>query len=310
MRIVAAGATGFIGSPLCAELARAGHSVQVLTRNPDRIRRGLPDSVELLRWDPSNVNGAWVEAVKGADAVVNLAGENIASGRWTQQRKVALRTSRIGSTDAIVDAIAQAPEPQRPKVLVNASAIGYYANRGEETLMEASPPGQDFLARLCVDWEAAARRAEPLGVRVALLRTGLVLGPGGGVLKRLVLPFRLFIGGPLGSGQQWVSWIHLGDEIGIIRHALEHEQVRGPLNGTAPNPVRMCDLSRAIGRTLGRPSWLPAPAFALRLALGEMGNVAVLTSQRVLPAATQAAGYQFHFADLDTALRDILNPAM
>ena len=310
MRIVAAGATGFIGSPLCAELVRAGDSVQVLTRNPGLIRRGLPDAVELLHWDPPNVGGAWVEAVKGADAVVNLAGENIASGRWTQQRKVALRTSRIGSTNAIVDAIAQAPEAQRPKVLVNASAIGYYGNRGEETLMEASPPGQDFLARLCADWETAARRAEPLGVRVAVLRTGLVLGPGGGVLQRLVLPFRLFAGGPLGTGQQWVSWIHLGDEIGIIRHVLEHEQVRGPLNGTAPNPVRMRDLSRAIGRTLGRPSWLPAPAFALRLALGEMGDVVVLTSQRVLPAATQAAGYQFRFADLDTALQDILIPAM
>jgi uncharacterized protein (TIGR01777 family) len=308
MRIVAAGATGFIGAPLCADLVRAGHTIQVLTRNPDRARRGLPGSVEVIRWDPPNVGGPWLDAVEGADAVINLSGESIASGRWTAARKAALHTSRVGTTTAVVEAMAQAPEGQRPGVLVNASAIGYYGNRGEETLMEASTPGQDFLARLCIDWEAAARRAESLGVRVALLRTGLVLGPGGGVLQRLVLPFRFFAGGPLGSGRQWVSWIHLDDEIGIIRHALEHEQVRGPLNGTAPSPVRMRDLASAIGRTLGRPSWLPAPAFALRLALGELADTLILASQRVLPAATQAAGYQFRYTDLDAALRAILKP--
>lgn len=328
MRIVISGGTGFIGAPLCAALADAGHVVQVLTRHAEWARGVLPPQVEVLRWDPPALSGAWVDAVRGADGVVNLAGENLAGGRWTARRKAELRLSRLESTSALVEAISLAPEAERPRVLVSASAVGYYGDRGDEPLNEASPPGADLLARLCVDWEAAARRAEPFGTRVVLLRTGVVLGrteraPGllallaglvlkgslgasGSALHPLALQARFFLGGPLGSGQQWVSWIHLRDEVGVIQHALEQRHVRGPLNATAPNPVRMTELAAQVARTLRRPSWLPVPAVALKGLLGEMAEAVLLSSQRALPEATLASGYTFRFPDLGPALSDVL----
>lgn len=328
MRIVVSGGTGFIGAALCAALVDAGHTVQALTRQAEWARGVLPPPVEVLRWDPPALSGPWVDAVRGADGVVNLAGENLAGGRWTARRKAELRQSRLESTRALVEAIALAPEPERPSVLVSASAVGYYGGRGDEPLTEASPPGTDLLARLCVDWEAAARRAEPLGTRVVLIRTGVVLGrteraPGlpallsglvlqgslgasGSALHPLALQARFFVGGPLGSGQQWVSWIHLQDEVGVIQHALEQGHVRGPLNATAPNPVRMQELAAEVARTLRRPSWLPVPAVALKALLGEMAEAVLLSSQRAQPAATLSSGYAFRFPDLGPALRDIL----
>ncbi len=305
MRVVAAGATGFIGTPLCAALVAAGHAVQVLSRSPARHAPSLPPGVTALPWDPGQPDGDWAGAVAGADAVVNLAGASIASGRWTPARKELLRSSRLAATSALVRAIARAPERSRPRVLVSASAIGYYGDRGDETLTERSRPGNDFLARLCVEWEAAAREAESLGLRVVTPRFGLVLGKGGGALPRMALPFRLFVGGPVGSGRQWVSWIHLDDVVGLVRYALERE-VRGALNGTAPSPVRQADFASSLGRALGRPSWAPVPAFVLRRVLGELADGLLLPSQRVVPSATLDAGYAFRHSDLLAALQAAL----
>ncbi len=303
MRIVVAGGTGFVGSALCARLAQDGHGVQVLSRHPEAAAGHLPSGVEPVGWDPSR-QGGWVAAVAAADAVVNLAGESVAEGRWSPARKVALRASRLQSTDALVSALAQGGRG-RPRVLVNASAVGYYGDRGSEELTEASSAGRDFLARLCVDWEAAARRAETEDVRVVLTRFGIVLGRSG-ALPRLALPFRFWVGGPLGDGRQWVSWIHYADAVGMIRFALDHDAVRGPVNVVAPRPVPERELAAAVGRALGRPSWLPAPARALRLALGEMADVSLLAGQRALPAAALHAGYAFAHGDIQAALRDVL----
>ncbi len=306
MRVVAAGATGFIGTPLWAELAAAGHTVQLLSRAPERYTQPLGQGVSLVGWDPRRLDGGWVDVVGRADAVVNLAGESIASGRWTSARKEALRRSRLTATGTLVQAIARAPVATRPRSLVNASAIGYYGDRDDETLTEESPPGDDFLARLCIEWEAAAHEAESLGVRVVTLRTGVVLGKGGGALPLMALPFRLFLGGPVGSGRQWVSWVHLDDVVGIVRHALENEDVRGPVNATSSAPVRQRDFARAIGEALGRPSWAPVPAFVLRVVLGEMADGLLLPSQRVLPTAALSSGYQIKHPDLLAALRSAL----
>ncbi len=305
MKIVAAGASGFVGGPLCAALIGAGHSVTILSRQPERARQTLPAGVTAMGWDPRRVEGAWVDAVGGADALVNLAGESIASERWSTQRKARLVASRLESTGALVQAIEQAPGDRRPKVLVNASAIGYYGDRGDEALTEESPAGQDFLGQLCLDWETAARRGEAFGVRVVTLRLGLVVGPGG-ALEVLARPFRFFAGGPVGSGRQWVSWIHVDDVAHLILFALEQESVSGPLNGTTPNPVRMRDLAATVGQVLHRPSWAPVPAFVLRIALGELADALLLRSQHVLPTATLAAGYEFRHPDLQETLRSVL----
>ncbi|MBI2756630.1 MAG: TIGR01777 family protein [Chloroflexi bacterium] len=303
MQVVIAGGSGFIGVHLARSLAATGHQVVILSRSG-----GVPPggAAERVRWDPGDVTGPWASAVAGADAVVNLAGTSIANGRWTPARKALLRSSRLAATNALVRAIERAPQGRRPRVLVSASAIGFYGDRGAEVLTERSQPGADFLAALCQEWEGAARGAERLGVRVALLRTGIVLDRDGGALPRMLLPFRLLAGGPLGSGTQWTSWIHVDDEVGILRHAIEQDSASGPLNATAPNPVTMRDMAASIGRALGRPSWLPAPAFALKLALGEMAGPLLLASQRVLPEATLASGYTFRFTGLDGALRDLL----
>lgn len=306
MRIVCTGGTGFVGVPLCVELTRAGHSLQVLTRRPEHARRSLPAAVEPLIWNPARPAPASVAAIQAADAVVNLAGESIAAGVWSPRRKAAILSSRLVNTAAIVQAMADAPAGRRAAVLVSASAIGYYGDGGEAALTEASPPGDTFLARVCVDWEAAARRAETLGVRVVLARLGIVFGPDGGALAPLVLASRAFAGGPLGSGRQWWSWVHRDDVLGVLRFAVEHESARGPLNVTAPAPARMGAVAAALGRVLRRPSLLPAPAVVLRLMLGEMADAMILSSQRVLPAATQAAGYQFRYPELDAALRAVL----
>lgn len=304
MRIVASGATGFIGTNLCSELLTAGHQVAVLTRRPADAQRMLPGGVEAIGWDPTRREGEWVDRIGGFDAVVNLAGTSIASGRWNARRKQAIVQSRLDSTSALVHAVQQAPAASRPKTFVSFSAIGYYGDRGEETLTEESGPGADFLARLCQDWEGAARAVEPAGVRLVIPRIGVVLGHGG-ALQPLVVAYKVFAGGPLGSGRQWWSWIHMADVTGLVRYALEHEPVMGVVNATAPNPRRMREIGETLGRVMGRPSWAPAPAFALRLLLGEMADALVLASQRVLPRHTLACGYQFRFPDLEPALRDL-----
>jgi hypothetical protein len=234
--------------------------------------------------------------------VVNLAGEPIAGKRWTRAQKTRLRSSRIDTTRTIVQAIADAQ--RKPRLLLNASAVGYYGPRGDEEVSETEPPGNDFLAGLCREWEAEALRAEPHGVAVVRLRTGIVLGKGGGALAKMIPPFKLFVGGPLGSGRQWMPWIHLDDEVGLIEHLLA-PGAGGTVNATAPEPARMKEFCAALGNALGRPSWAPVPGFVLRAAFGEMADV-LLTGQRAVPAEAQRRGYRFRFPTLPEALRDII----
>jgi hypothetical protein len=302
MRIILAGGTGFLGRALAGELIAGGHEVSFLTRRaPPAAERG---PVPELHWVPDGTAGPWAAALDGADAIVNLAGESIAAGRWSAGRKARMRDSRLVATGSLVEAIRSAARP--PSLLVSASAIGYYGSRGDEILTEASAPGTDFLADLCVRWEAAARRAAEAGTRVVLVRTGVVLDRHEGALPRMLLPFRLVAGGPVGSGRQYVSWIHRADWVALVLWAMATPAVSGPLNATAPNPVTNEAFARAIGHALARPSWLRAPAFALRLALGEMADGLLLCSQRVVPAEAQQAGFRFRYEEVDRAVRDVL----
>ena len=298
MKVLIAGGTGFIGAPLCRELAQRGHDVTVVTRQPERHRAG--ERLRFVSWD----GDAWRGGLAEAGGVVNLAGESIAADRWTARRKLALQESRLQTTRRLVDAMASGPT--RPACLVTASAIGYYGARGDELLDEHAPPGRGFLAELCRAWEAEARRAEPLGVRVVVMRIGLVLGPGGGALARMIPPFRWGIGGPLGSGRQWMSWVHRDDVIGMTEWVLSHPDVSGPVNVTAPQPVTMRAFCEALGRALRRPSWALVPGAALRLLLGEMAEV-ILSGQRVLPRAALDCGYAFRYPELEPALQNCLS---
>ncbi|HZR82064.1 MAG TPA: TIGR01777 family oxidoreductase [Candidatus Binatia bacterium] len=304
MTVLVTGGTGFIGRRLCAHLADAGRTVRVLTRDPARAAgRSLAHDAELRATPRAGDAAGWRDAVAGCDAIVNLAGESVAAGRWTDARKRAIVASRVETTRALVAGCRALAQP--PPVLVSASAIGYYGPHGDEEISEPSPPGHDFLSRVCVDWEAEAVAAEGLGMRVARMRIGVVLGRGGGALARMVTPFKLYAGGPVGSGRQWVSWIHLDDVVGLLAFALARDDVRGPMNATAPDPRTMRDLASAIGAALGRPSWAPVPAFALRLALGEMAEM-LLQGQRVVPRAALGAGYAFLYPKLEDALREAL----
>jgi uncharacterized protein len=300
MKVVVAGGSGFIGRRLVERLAGDGHSVVLLSRS-SRPKAPLPAGATLVRWDGGS-KGEWHSAVDGAGAVVNFSGESIGGGRWTESRKRLLEESRVVPTRALVDAIGAARH--RPKVLVNMSAVGYYGDVPEGDVLESHPAGHDFLAGLGVKWEREAMRAADAGVRVVLLRSGLVLEADGGALPRMALPFRLFAGGPLGSGRQWVPWVHMEDALGIILMAMQRESIRGPVNVVAPGIVRMSGFCRELARALGRPSWTPVPAFALRLVLGEMA-VIVLTGQRVIPRKILGEGFAFRHPDLAGALSAI-----
>ncbi|HEU4382711.1 MAG TPA: TIGR01777 family oxidoreductase [Anaeromyxobacteraceae bacterium] len=296
MRVFVTGATGLIGRALCRSLLEGGHSVLALSRRA--APQGLPAGAEPVQGDPA-APGRWQEALAGCDACLNLAGEPVAAGRWTRARKQAIRDSRVLATRNVAAVVAE----RGPAVLVNASAIGYYGPRGDEALDESAPPGSDFLSRTCVEWEGAAAPAAKRA-RVVLARTGLVLAREGGALPRMALPFKLFAGGPIGDGSFWQSWVHLADEVGLLAWALREERLAGPLNATAPAPVRNRDLARALGRALHRPSFLPAPALAVRVLIGEMAEVAV-TGQRVLPARALDLGYRFRYSEVEAALRDL-----
>ncbi len=296
MRVVVAGGTGFIGSKLWESLLARGHDVVLLTRDASRSRDHVHPKVHVVSWAKG---AAWEPWIDGAGGIVNLAGETIAQ-RWTKAAKERIRTSRLDATAKLCGAIEKAI--LKPSVLVNASAVGIYGPRGDETLSEESSPGSDFLATTCLAWEAAAREAEPLGARVAMIRTGVVLGRGGALAKMLP-PFKAFLGGPIGEGGQWMSWIHLDDLVALYVFALENSQIAGPLDGTAPNPVTMKDFAAALGRALHRPSLLKVPAPAVHILLGEMSTV-VLDGQRVLPKKAQEAGFTFRFPEVDAALRD------
>jgi len=288
MRVLVTGGTGFVGAPLCRALRGEGHTVTVVTRDPGGVAGAA------VGWD------ALEPAVRDADALVNLAGEPIAGGRWTAARKEQIVASRIETTRALVSAVAATE--RRPSVLVSASAVGYYGPRGDEPLDETATPGAGFLADVCRAWEAEALAAEPLGLRVVRLRLGIVLATEGGALGRMLPPFRAFVGGPLGSGRQWMSWIHRDDVTGLVVAALDGDAWRGAVNATAPSPVTNAEFAQALGRALARPAWLRTPAAVLRLALGEMAGM-LLTGQRVVPAVAERLGYAYRYRDLASALR-------
>jgi uncharacterized protein len=301
MKILVAGSTGLVGLAVVKALARDGHTVCRLMRPQSVVRGNAKQGVDVA-WNPATceLGGAGV----GADAVVNLAGASIAGGRWTKARKELLRTSRIATTRALVNALAKMNS--RPTVLVSASAIGIYGDRRDEVLTEESNPGTDFLAGLAREWEAEALKAEALGIRVVLARFGLILAKHGGALAKMLLPFKLGAGGRLGSGKQWMSWITLDDVVGATRIAIENGTVRGATNVVAPNAVQNAEFTQALAQSLRRPAFFPVPAFALRLALGEMADALLLSSQRVKPQVLEKLGYRFLHADLPAALGNVL----
>ena len=300
-RVLITGGTGLIGRALSASIAADGYEVIVLSRNPERAI-GLPPGVCAERWDARSAVG-WGVLADGAYAVVNLAGEGISAGRWTPERKRRILESRLNAGRAVVEAIEAAKA--RPLVLIQASGVGYYGPCGEEDVPESAPAGRDYLARLAVEWESSTAGVEALGVRRVIVRTGIVLSKNGGALPRMMLPFRFFIGGRLGSGRQWLPWIHIADEVGAIRFLLENEKARGAFNLGAPNPVTNADFSRWVGRQMGRPAVVPTPGFLLRVAFGEMAGM-LLTGQRAVPRHLTQMGYAFRFAEAVAALRDIL----
>lgn len=300
MKIVLAGGTGFIGRKLLPALLAEKHQVALLTRNAKKA--GLANTLlRVVYWD--NAKEDWKKEIDGADAVINLAGEPIADKRWTSAQKEVLAKSRLESTRAIVSAMASASK--KPQVFINASAVGYYGSVPEGDVDENHPAGNDFLADLCKKWEHEANNAQALGVRTVLLRTGIVLEKDGGALKKMMFPFKIFAGGPLGSGNQWFPWIHRDDVVGAILFALKNSTLQGPVNLAAPDPVTMKDFCKALGRALGRPSWAPVPAFVLQIALGEMSAM-LLTGQKAVPSALKKSGYSFLHPRLDEALQSIV----
>jgi uncharacterized protein (TIGR01777 family) len=297
VRVAVSGSGGLIGAEVVSALSAAGSEVVRL------VRRDPAPGEAAVRWDPGK-GIADPAGLSGLDAVVHLAGENIAAGRWNAARKAAIRESRVEGTRLLCDALAALPVP--PKTLVCASAIGYYGDRGDELLTEESPVGTGFLAAVCREWEAATRPAHRTGIRVVTLRIGMVLTPKGGALSRMLLPVRAGFGGVLGNGRQYVSWIALDDLPGIVLHVLANADLRGPVNAVAPRPVTNREFTEALGRVLSRPTPLPVPAFALRIAVGEMADALLLASTRVVPRRLEETGYRFRFPELHGALRHLL----
>lgn len=299
-RVIVTGGSGLIGRPLVAELAAAGHEVVVLSRSPERVR-GLPAGARAVGWDAASADG-WGELADGAAGIVHLAGESLAEWPWTEKKKREIRDSRVRSTRAVAEAIRRAATP--PPVLLQSSGISIYGDRGDRVVDESEPPGEGFLAEVCVEWEAASAGVEELGVRRALLRTAVVLAAEGGALPKMALPFRLFVGGPLGRGDQWLPWIHLADQVAAIRFLLDHPAASGPFNLAAPAPATNRELSRRLAAVLERPNLFRAPKAALRLVLGEM-SVTVLASVRAVPGRLPALGFRFRFPTLEAALADL-----
>ena len=297
MRVAVTGATGLVGSALTPRLAGGGQEAVALRRAPAAAGGRGPS------WDPAT-GALSAGALDGVDAVVHLAGENVAGGRWTAARKARIRDSRVAGTRQLAAALAALPQP--PKTLIAASAIGFYGDRGDERLDEAAAPGADFLADVCQQWEAAAAPARDAGMRVVHLRIGIVLTPAGGALERMLTPFRMGVGGVIGSGRHYMSWVALDDVLGGILHALRADSLTGPVNLAAPHPVTNAEFTKTLGRVLRRPTFLPLPAFGARLAFGEMADALLLSSARVEPARLRADGFEFAYPNLEAALRHLL----
>ena len=301
MRIVITGGSGLIGNAVAKDLGSTGYEVVILTRDPSKVGP-LPPGTRAVQWDGRTL-GDWAKLLDDTTGILHLAGDNVASGRWTDEKKRRIRDSRVESGRAVLEAIRQAKS--RPRLLLQGSAVGYYGDGGDEVLIESHPPGDDFLARVCVEWEAATAEAAALGVRRPVLRTGIVLSNEGGALPKMALPFRLLAGGPMAGGRQWIPWVHIADEVGAIRFLIEREAADGPFNLTAPEPLTNRDFSHALGRALSRPSFAPAPGFALRLLLGEMAD-ALLHGQRAVPRKLLDLGYAFRYPEAGAALRNLL----
>lgn len=309
MRVVVTGGTGLIGHELVMSLGQDGHDVVVISRNP-RQAGPMPETINFAKWD-AKTGASWVEQVDGADVVVNLAGESIAGtgfipDRWTPERKKRILQSRLDAGNAVVEAIEMATK--KPKVLIQASAVGYYGTHSMEVeVTEAHPAGDDFLADVCKQWEASTAKVEEMGVRRAIIRTGIVLSKKGGTLPLVALPFNFFAGGPLGSGKQPFPWIHMADEVGAIRFLIENESTSGAYNLSAPNVLTNGDFARTLGEVLGRPAFMPAPGFAFKAAFGEL-SILVLEGQKAVPSRLQEAGYEFAFPTAKDALTNIYKP--
>lgn len=327
-RVIVTGATGSIGRKLCARLEAKGYRVVVFSRDPERARRTMRNGSEFVAWEPSET-GAWVSAIEGAYGVVHLAGANLFAKRWNEAYQREIMESRRIGTRGLVNAMRAAND--KPRVFVSSSAVGYYGPRDDTPLDEDASPGNDFLAEVVKAWEAEALKAEELGIRTVVVRTGVVLSgdargripipidlrgfslsrPGfvldteSGALPLMALPFRLMIGGPIGSGKQWFPWVHIDDVVGIMLLALEDERVRGPINATAPEPLTNRDFSKTLGRVMNRPSWLPVPGFALKLLLGPVAEM-LTAGQRVVPTKAQELGYKFKYPTAESALRNLL----
>lgn len=301
MRVLIVGGSGLIGRALATDLARNGNEVIILSRRPERVL-GLPAGVRAAKWDGRSTEG-WQSLAEDATAIVNLAGENIGSGRWTDDRKRAIRQSRLNAGQAVVQAVKAAAN--KPWVVIQASGIGYYGACGDEEITEETPSGHDFLAQLAMDWESSTASLEALGVRRVVIRTGVVLSTKGGAFTRVLLPFRFFVGGRLGSGWQWFPWIHIADEVGAISFLIEDEAANGPFNLTAPFPLTNAEFIRLLGQQLRRPSLMPTPEFALRLLFGEMATV-LLDGQRAIPQRLLERGFTFRFPRAGPALRNLL----
>ncbi len=301
MKIIITGGTGLIGSALAKSLVEDNHEIIVLSRSPMKVKN-LPPTVQVVEWDARSAKG-WGHLADGVDAIVNLAGESLAEGRWTDARKEKIRNSRLNAGRAVVEAIEAAET--KPKVLIQSSAVGYYGPRNGREIGEDTPAGDDFLAHICIDWEASTAPVETMGVRRVVIRTGVVLSTDGGALPRMLMPFKMFVGGPIGSGNQGFPWIHLSDEVAAIRFLIENPEASGPFNLTAPNPLTNAQFGQALGKALHRPAILPTPGFVMKLAFGEMATV-LLEGQQAVPNRLQELGFTFEFPQAEGALRDLV----
>lgn len=301
MKILLAGATGFIGKPLIDALIQEKHELILLTRHPSKMN-ARPE-LKVLDWDGKKL-GQWSEKAAGVDAVINLSGAGIADQRWTAARKQEILDSRMDSTRVLVEFMRRSSS--KSKVFINSSAVGYYGNVPEGDVTENTPKGNGFLADICDAWEKEAKAAESLGIRVVLIRTGIVLEKGGGALAKMLFPFQIFAGGPLGSGRQWFPWIHRDDEIGLILFSLQNHAIQGAVNATAPNPLTMKDFCSTLGKVMHRPSWAPVPGFMLHILLGEMADM-LLGGQKAIPQKALRNGYRFKYPELQASLQAILN---